>query len=351
MTRTQKLWLGDARAPGRASLGASAVIAALLSALLMAYALFAFHPVVVRFANQAWSAWGGQPMWALSTVAVGTVVAAASLALMLLAAVVRGVQRAPYAWAAPVLIGAGVLQAAQLDTRLPISGLPVSVFSISSGLLMLVGGGLLQLRGWAFRLSGVLLLTLPVMTIVTGYALAPEGLVATWQALGGSNRMFAIVLAATFLGTGLLSLTTRPLLHAGHAARQLERWKERAERGEIRLAQAQRRAEAAEQRLAQANGPWLDRSMTGGGWYARASAAVMASALIAAYFFAYKPLVERSRAQRAELIAAARAQQLAIESARQQFEAQRAPPTPERAQPAGEGRPAAPRPQNGSGGP
>lgn len=329
MARTQKLWTEPPRPSGR--LSPSIVVASLLTAMLMAYVLLVFHRPLVHAVAVAWSTWGGKPAWALSTVAVGAIVCAASLCLMTLAAVARGVHAAPYAWAAPVLIGAAVLQASQLETQPPIAQVSVVTFSASSGLLMLVGGALLQIRGWTYRVSGLLLLTLPLLAVWAGYWVAPGGPLHAFAQATEATRMFLLTLVVTWVGTGMLSFATRQPRPMHNASHQLERWKERAQRGEIRLAQAQRRAEIAEHRLIKQSGMTrvaphpAPASPTGSSApYAALAALCLTIALLAGYALAYRPLQGRVREQHAALLAATRAHALALEAAVEQFESQRA---------------------------
>jgi len=101
----------------------------------------------------------------------------------------------------------------------------------------------------------------------------------------------------------------------------------RSQRNELKAAYAQRRADIAEQRLVEARAARMFAETE------RTSASVrilqwstlmLAATLVVGYFGGYRPLVDRSRAQRAALIRASREQGLAIEAARRQFESDRA---------------------------
>jgi hypothetical protein len=339
MPRTQKLWPGDEREQGRTS--TSLVIASMLTAMTMAYVLIVFHPRLVKAVDTAWSTWGGKPGWALSTVAAGAIVAAASLALFLLATVARGVQTAPYVWSAPVLVGCSALGLAQVSVTLPVSGLSAPTFAIASGLLMLVGGGLLQIRGWAFKVSGVLLLTLPVMTLAAGYGLGRGGLQGAWQELPNPGRLFVIVLGMTWLSMGLLSLATRPAAVARSAVELALRWKERARASELKLADAEQRAQRAEYRLRsgavqrpgaaislphQASSEALSafaQPQRGGSLYFGAALSVLVAILAGGYLSAYRPLQRKLEVQQALLAATTSAQEGSLDAMRRRFETER----------------------------
>jgi hypothetical protein len=341
MPRTQKLWAGDERGEGRTS--TSLVIASMLTAMTMAYVLIVFHPRLVKAVDTAWSTWGGKPGWALSTVAAGAIVAAASLALFLLATVARGVQTAPYVWSAPVLVGCSALGLAQVSVKLPVSGLSAPAFAIASGLLMLVGGGLLQIRGWAFKVSGVLLLTLPVMTLAAGYGMGREGLQGAWQELPNPGRLFVIVLGMTWLSMGLLSLATRPAAVARNAVQMALRWKERARTSELKLAEVEHRAQLAEYRLRNAGSPQrpgtpaigLPRSASSealsafarprsAGWRSLgAMLLVLAAVLGTGYVAAYRPLQRKLQVQQALLLATRSAHAAGFEAVQREFEGER----------------------------
>jgi hypothetical protein len=332
MPRTQKLWAGDERGQGRTS--TSLVIASMLTAMTMAYVLIVFHPRLVKAVDTAWSSWGGKPGWALSTVAAGAIVAAASLALFLLATVARGVQTAPYVWSAPVLVGCSALGLAQVSVNLPVSGLSAPAFAIASGLLMLVGGGLLQIRGWAFKVSGVLLLTLPVMTLAAGYGMGREGLQGAWQELPNPGRLFVIVLGMTWLSMGLLSLATRPAAVARNAVQMALRWKERARTSELKLAEVEHRARLAEYRLRNGGSPQrqfassdalsaLARPRGGGSGYLGAVLVVLLAMMAAGYVSAYRPLQRKLEVQQALLLAIRNAHAGSFEALRRDFEIER----------------------------
>jgi hypothetical protein len=342
MPRTQKLWAGEERGEGRTS--TSLVIASMLTAMTMAYVLIVFHPRLVKAVDTAWSTWGGKPGWALSTVAAGAIVAAASLTLFLLATLARGVQTAPYVWSAPVLVGCSALGLAQVSVKLPVSGLSAPAFAIASGLLMLVGGGLLQIRGWAFKVSGVLLLTLPVMTLAAGYGMGREGLQGAWQELPNPGRLFVIVLGMMWLSMGLLSLATRPAALARNAVQMALRWKERARTSELKLAEVEHRARLAEYRLRNGGSPQLPGAAaiglpqfassealsafagrrSGGARYLGGGLVMFTAILAAGYVSAYRPLQRKLEAQQAMLLALRSAHAESLDAVRREFEIERA---------------------------
>ena len=143
----------------------SVVIGAMLVASAVAYVLLALQPGLVKSISSVWGstvASGTGPAWAVPAMAAGIAIAAASLSMLVLSAFVRGVQRAPYLWLSPVLVGFSTLVLARLRIELPFYGVPLAASSrCSPGLLLLGGGALVQIRGVACTLSGLLMLLLP----------------------------------------------------------------------------------------------------------------------------------------------------------------------------------------------
>src|SRR6185295_215512 len=108
---------------------------------------------------------------------------------------VRGVQRAPYLWLSPVLVGFSTLVLARLNVELPFYGVPLQLFALLAGLLLLGGGALVQIRGVACTLSGLLMLLLPTATFIAGHAVRLGDVQAVWTNLNTASGLFLFVLA------------------------------------------------------------------------------------------------------------------------------------------------------------
>jgi hypothetical protein len=330
-------------------MGTSVVIAAMLVASAVAYVLLALQPGLIKSVSSVWGsaiAPGGGPTWAVPAMAAGIAIAAASLAMLVLSAFVRGVQRAPYLWLSPVLVGFSTLVLARLKVELPFYGVPLQLFALLAGLLLLGGGALVQIRGAACTLSGLLMLLLPTATFIAGHAVRLGDIQAVWTNLNTASGLFLFVLALTSTGVGIVAWVTRPT-QAGPMmrAREWERHREqlahaleRARVSELLQAQAERRAEVAEYRLRVHGGqvaaaPYRADSTDAFLALARAQGgrvlvpficALLVGSALAGYFGLYRPLTRRLAAQQAFASEATKEHAEEIEALRKHFEAERA---------------------------
>lgn len=179
--------------------------------------------------------------WIGSALAVSVVVGATVLAVAVLSAFARGVQSAPYMWLGPALVGFSSAVLTRMPVVLPLHELPSMWFAPPAGLLLLAGGALLQMRGWAAKTAGVLLLSLPLCVVAFGYAQALPAVIDT------NARLFLFILALTSVGVALLSQigqSTGALQYA-----QLAQAFEHARACEQQARLALRRAQIAEHHL------------------------------------------------------------------------------------------------------
>jgi hypothetical protein len=331
-------------------MGTSVVIAAMLVASAVAYVLLALQPGLIKSVSSVWGsaiAPGGGPTWAVPAMAAGIAIAAASLAMLVLSAFVRGVQRAPYLWLSPVLVGFSTLVLARLKVELPFYGVPLQLFALLAGLLLLGGGALVQIRGVACTLSGLLMLLLPTATFIAGHAVRLGDIQAVWTNLNTASGLFLFVLALTSTGVGIVAWVTRPA-HGGPMMRareweqhreQLAHALERARVSELLQAQAERRAEVAEYGLRVRGGqiaaaPYRADSTDAFLALARAQGGRMlvpficglflVGSALAAYFGVYRPLTRRLAAQQTFASEATKEHAEEIEALRKHFEAERA---------------------------
>jgi hypothetical protein len=257
------------------------------------------------------------------------------------------VQRAPYLWLSPVLVGFSTLVLARLNVALPFYGVPLQLFALLAGLLLLGGGALVQIRGAACTLSGLLMLLLPSATFIAGHAVRLGNFDAVWSSLNTASGLFLFVLALTSTGVGIVAWVTRPtqggsLMRAREWERhreQLAHALERARVGELRQAQAERRAEVAEYNLRLRGGssaavPYHAQLDTdgflalarpqGGRLLVPLACALLVSTALAAYFGVYRPLTRRLAAQQTFASEATKEHADEIEALRKHFDAERA---------------------------
>lgn len=330
-------------------MGTSVVIAAMLVASAVAYVLLALQPGLIKSVSSVWGsaiASGHGPEWAVPAMAAGIAIAAASLAMLVLSAFVRGVQRAPYLWLSPVLVGFSTLVLARLNVELPFYGVPLQLFALLAGLLLLGGGALVQIRGVACTLSGLLMLLLPTATFIAGHAVRLGDIRAVWTHLNTASGLFLFVLALTSTGVGIVAWVTRPA-HAGPLMRsrdwerhreQLAHALERARVSELHQAQAERRAEVAEYNLRLRGGQVAAAPYRADTSYALltlareqgrmmvplACALLLIASAVAAYLGVYRPLTSRLAAQQTFASDAAKEHSEEIEALRKHFDAERA---------------------------
>ncbi len=347
MHRTEKLRPVSVVDQGRA--GGPLFIAAALVAMGIAYVLLLAHPGLVHSVNALWQrlpSAAAAPGWALPAVAAGVAVGGTAIGVALLSAFVRGVQSHPFSWLAPVLIGFSTLVMTGIPIELPWPALSLRLFTVLAGLTVLGGGAVMQMRGLWSIAAGTLLLLLPLLTLVAGYAAMPAGFPAALTQLDSSAQLFMFVLAVTSVGIGFMAVVTeRSMQDAAVVAHRLgdpralvAQALERARAGEQRAAVAERRAQIAEQQL---------RGRAPAGWSAppvsedeaaafaalarpgMSGAMIVALALLAAsalvgglYFTMYRPLQRRVVLQQAFVASGAKEHAAEIDVLRKHFEAQ-----------------------------
>ena len=331
----------------------SLLIASALVAAGIAYVLLVLQPTLVKSIGGTWGSSASLQhgnSWILPAVAAGIVIAAASLAMLLLSAFVRGVQRAPYLWLAPVLVGFSTLVLARLHVELPFYGVPLELFALLSGLLLLGGGALVQIRGVACTLSGTLMVVLPSATFIAGHIVRAQGLAAAYAHADTASGLFLFVLVLTSAGVGIVGYVTRPATGSSPLLRARE-WRQHREQlaqaldrvrvTELQLAEVERRAEIAEYSL-RVRDAQLGAGITGGQYrddtadfvaLARPSAKrwalplslvlVMVAGSMAAYVGLYRPLLHRLAMQQAFAADSAKNHAEELEALRKHFESER----------------------------
>jgi hypothetical protein len=341
--------VAHARMPG------SLLLAVALIAAGLAYVSLLAQPALVTALSgllRGLPSWTRGPEWVVPVAAGGIAVGGAALCLAVLSAFIRGVQTVPYAWLSPVLVGFSGLVLSRMRIDLPLAWVSPAQFSVLAGGLMLGGGALVQMRGWASKLSGALLLALPLLTLIAGYAHAAAGLEPAWRALDSGAALFLFVLALTCSGVGLVAFVARPSGPVGDRARDARRWQEhreqlaealeRARASEARQTEAERRAQLAEYSLRAQGVQLAVRPISVGRGddtaefvaLARPSPARLllvalcmlaaAGAAGAAYFAAYRPLAHRLVAQQAFAAESAKEHVAEVDALRKRFDAERA---------------------------
>jgi hypothetical protein len=334
------------------------LLAVALIAACLAYVSLLAQPALVRGLSAVWGSAASSARntdWVIPVVAGSVALAGATLCVVALSAFIRGVQRAPYVWLSPVLVGFSCVVLARMRIDLPLAYVPVGAFAGLAGMLMLGGGALLQVRGVASKLCGVLLLGLPLLTLIAGYSHLAGGLGAAWSALDSSAALFSFVLALTCGGVGLVAFVARPLqanmgAEASRRARQLQEHRtlleqaiERARVSELQKVDAERRAQVAEYSL-QVQGARLSASAPGFARHADDTAEFVAharprlgrgvvlalyallipAAAAVAYFGAYRPLARRAALQQVAGSNAGTQQAAELAALRKEFSAERA---------------------------
>lgn len=351
MHRTEKLRPVTVADQGRAN--APLFVVAALLAMGVAYLLLLAQPGLVHSLRGLWlriPGSSGAPAWALPAVAAGVAIGGAALGVAVLSAFVRGVQVHPYAWLAPVLVGFSILVMSGMPIALPWPALSLRTFSVLAGLTVLGGGAVMQMRGGASKAAGVLLMLLPFVTLMAGYAATSGGLAATLSQLDASGQLYLFVLGLTSLGIGFMALVSKrssdeAAALAHHMRDQRSYAAEAHERvriSEAHAAQLERRAQGAEQQLRamQAAGPRAGSAAISDAEAAEFAAlakpgisrsAVVALALVAlcaatagGYFGLYRPLERRTAAQHALFSERAKEHAAEIDALREHFEAQQA---------------------------
>lgn len=331
------------------------LLAVALIAACLAYVALLAQPVLARGLGTFWgslslAAKGAE--WVIPVVAGSVALAGATFCALVLSAFIRGVQTAPYVWLSPVLAGFSSVVLARMRIELPLAYVPVALFSGLAGLLMLGGGALLQVRGFASKCSGLLLLLLPLATLIAGYARLAGGFEPAFRTLDSSSLLFLFVLALTSLGVALVAFVARPASASADVSRRalqaqehrelLAQAIERARISEMRQADAERRAQLAEQNLRAQAGPLrmapaaglrvdntadfvaLARPSLGSPWLLAVPGVAFMCLAAVAYVGAYRPLARRVAAQQAFEAEAAREHAAEIDTLRKRLDTERA---------------------------
>jgi hypothetical protein len=347
MPRTEKLRPAMMEDQGRGN--GPLFIAAALVAMGIAYVLLLAHPGLVHGVSAVWQripTSGSAPGWALPAVAAGVAIGGTAIGVALLSAFVRGVQMHPFAWLAPVLVGFSSMVMTGLPIDLPWQALSVRLFSVLAGLVMLGGGAVMQMRGLTSIVAGTLLLLLPMLVLLAGYAAMPAGLPAVLSGLDSSSQLYLFVLALTSVGIGFMAFVTErnsqdaALLASQLSDQNVTEALEFAEAADARATQAERRAQVAEQRLRAAGaGSWgappiAEDEVAAFAAVARPGLSTMAVvagvfcvvAVVVAGLYAgvYRPLERRAEAQRKFVASAAAEHAAEIDGLRKHFQAQQA---------------------------
>jgi outer membrane biosynthesis protein TonB len=326
-------------------------VAAALVAMGIAYVLLLAHPGLVHGVSAVWHRLpgsGSAPGWALPAVAAGIAIGGTAIGVALLSAFVRGVQAHPFAWLAPVLVGFSTLVMTGLPIDLPWQSLSLRLFAVLAGLTMLGGGAVMQMRGLTSIVAGTLLLLLPMLVLIAGYAALPPGLPAVLSGLDASSQLFLFVLALTSVGIGFMAFVTERntqdavlMTHLRDQNPYVAEALEFAEAADARAAEAERRAQLAEQRLRAggAGSSWGARAVSGeeaAAFAAMARPGLSTSAVVAGllcvvavvvaglYAGVYRPLERRAEAQRKFVASAAAEHAAEIDGLRKHFQAQQA---------------------------
>jgi hypothetical protein len=356
MQGTQKLHPVSAAEPAGARHATPIAIACALVLVGLSYLLFMTQPTMLGALNAAFAhvaPQGRAPAWLLPGLAAVIAMLGVALGSVLLSAFIHGVQSAPYAWLAPLLVGFSSVVLGRMQLQLPLDRLSPAAFAALSGLLLLGGGALVQSRSVPTRLSGGLALLLPLITLSVAYGRARGSMENAARTLDMSSGMFLFVLALTSLGVALVALTARPTRSARDAAARAKTWQQHREQlaealdrlreSELRAAEAERRAQAAEYGMqshgmafaapgfgshraddtedfvALARPPMLTM---GSAWMA-GIAILLCGGMAAAYVGAYRPLARRAAAQAALANESAKEHAQEIDALRKHFEEER----------------------------
>jgi hypothetical protein len=350
MHRTEKLRPVTAvDHPGRAN--GPVFIAAALVAIGIAYVLLLAHPGLVHGVNAVWGRMpgaGSAPDWALPTFAAGVAIGGTAIGIALLSAFVRGVQSHPFSWLAPILIGFSTLVMTGIPIELPWPTLSVRLFTVFAGMTVLGGGAVMQMRGLWSIAAGTLLVLLPMLTLLAGYASMPGGLATVMPQLDSTAQLFLFVLALTSVGIGFMAIVTeRSAQDAALLAHRFRNQRrhivealERARVGELRAVEAERRAQTAEQQLrAHGTSPWgappvseneaaafAALARPGISWTWMLAGAFVATVAVAAglYFALHRPLERRAAALQGFASSTAKEHAAEIDGLRRHFQAQQA---------------------------
>lgn len=337
MQKTQRLRPFVDAEPNRSAM--PILVGSSFAVLAVGYALLVLQPDLVRqMAASLRTLVPGGPHWAVPAMASGIAIGGAAVAVFVLSRFARGVQRSPYVWFAPVLVGFSTVVMGRLPITLPFDHVPGELFALLTAFMWLGGGALMQLPGLPPRVAGAILFTLPAVGLVAAHAQHAGGLSAAVANLDAGNQFFMFVFWLTWLGVGMLSVVTRDtgLLGSGDR-RLLAQAVDKARHREHQLAAAEQRASLAEEevRVLRASqnplagfaddGALEAMKPSGPGLGLKIGIAVSALAALGAagYYTAYVPLQQHSSEQLAAAERAVAAQQTAVAAIKDELEAER----------------------------
>jgi hypothetical protein len=302
--------------------GVSPVSLALAAVLAMglAYAVVLAQPSLVHALRGVFPLGSGAPPWVLPVAAAGIAVAGGAIGVIALSTVARLAQRNPFLWLGPVLVAFTMIVLAGVNARLPWPAMPLPAFASLSGLALLGGGAVLQMPGRAGRVAGALLISLPLSSLIVGYAVSPLGFANSMSASGAQGgALVTVILGLTSVGVAATALIARAedLETVARMRAVLEQQRlqlidaiEVGRLSEARVRDAERRMELLEHGImpSHADDDAALRAMKGGAqsssalqWALTAAAAMLCLACGALYFGLYQPAARKLQAQSAVL--------------------------------------------------
>lgn len=182
------------------------VFMSLFAMTAAADAMIALQPSVLRPLRDSFQHWAGAaggvvPSWA-SVFATGVAMAGIAITASLLSVFVRGVQKAPYMWLAPIVVCAGAALMARLPVDLPVA-FSAPAFTLLSACAVLGGGAMLRRDAFSTRFAGVLVMATPLLLLAIGYSQGTP--THTPQAA----TEFVFLLAVTTFTSAVLAWVTR----------------------------------------------------------------------------------------------------------------------------------------------
>jgi hypothetical protein len=306
------------------------VFMSLFAVTLAADAVIVLQPSLLRPLRHTFQHWaeagGAVPSWA-SVFATGVAITGIALAASLLSVFVHGVQKAPYLWLAPIVVGTGAALMARLQVELPV---PFSApgFALLGACAVLGGGAMLRPDAFATRFAAMLVMATPLISLAIGYS------------QGGSTHMpqaateFVLLLAMTTFTTAVLAWVTReaPLGDADETGEQLVALLERARTAEARATFAEQQLASAGYGSFAVHSPgYLNdddalaqmRGASSGDAVLYAAILFLIGGLATGYFAGYAPLQNRIDAQRKVAQTNDEAHVHAIKALRSSFDSER----------------------------
>lgn len=257
MGRTHELRMQSQGTSWSSVIGGSALVLVAAASLVLVLHPTAAHELSRLYASLR--ATGQLTALGNSVLRASVAAGCASATIYVLVGFARGVQRAPFLWLSPVLVGFGMAVMLSMRMRPP---LPMSetMFYVASALVLLGGGGLMQRHGWQYTFAGTALTLLPFGTLIGGYIQKAGGALLPLAQLSSGATLHALVLLVLSFGIGFIAFTTRDertvesrigrRRHGRHAEGDaLEEALERARVSEIRVQASEERVSIAHQQL------------------------------------------------------------------------------------------------------